>query len=594
MTRGDRGPPLARASLALIGLAWIVPFLQPYHRFPLTAFYSEWLAFALGLAAALLLLRKESWREATLPWIAFAPCGLILVLALQVALGRVPYPEQALTAVLYLLWAMLLMVLAHTLRRELGMARVTETLAWYALAGGVLAVLAGLLQHYEFSTPLDSLVARKNGPSVHGNLGQPNHYAAHVTLALAAASYLYARGLLHGALAAPCVALLLLVIALSGSRSPWLFLGALIVLALLVRRRRNDGASRRLVIFVLSLLPAFALAQYMATLPLLQPEHGAVVTSLQRVFGSASGIDARLQLWREAWQMFCDAPLLGAGFGQFAWHHFVLSPPAHAAAAPGVFNHAHNIVLHLMAETGVAGASLVVGAAIFWLAGLRRVALDLDWWWLLAVLAVMTVHAMLEYPLWYSYFLGLAAILLGLGATQAVPFRKARLGRFAAAAALALGWLNLVSIIAPYRDFERLVFDTRRAAPHPDEPAYAAEIMRLHREPLLRPYVELALTFGITVSREGLREKLELNARAMRFAPIDAVAYTHALLLDLSGEHEAARRQLELAVRAYPAELEQFCTALAQLARRYPGEFTALLELAAAKGAELRARAAPQ
>src|SRR6185436_4164885 len=97
--------PFARASLLLIGLAWTLPFLQPYHRFPLTGFYSEWLAFALGLAAALLLLRKEPSHYATVPVIAIAPLGLILVIGLQVALGRVNYPEQVVTATWYLLWA---------------------------------------------------------------------------------------------------------------------------------------------------------------------------------------------------------------------------------------------------------------------------------------------------------------------------------------------------------------------------------------------------------------------------------------------------------------------------------------------------------
>ena len=42
----------ARASLLLIGLAWTLPFLQPRHRYPLTGFYGEWLAFGIGLAAA--------------------------------------------------------------------------------------------------------------------------------------------------------------------------------------------------------------------------------------------------------------------------------------------------------------------------------------------------------------------------------------------------------------------------------------------------------------------------------------------------------------------------------------------------------------
>ena len=32
---------LPRICLYVLGLAWTVPFLQPYHRFPITAFYNE-------------------------------------------------------------------------------------------------------------------------------------------------------------------------------------------------------------------------------------------------------------------------------------------------------------------------------------------------------------------------------------------------------------------------------------------------------------------------------------------------------------------------------------------------------------------------
>ncbi|MGH8649073.1 MAG: hypothetical protein ACREUP_07170, partial [Burkholderiales bacterium] len=65
--------------MLLTGLAWTLPFLQPYHRFPLTSFYSEWLAFALGLAAALPLLGRNAWRDAAVPIIALAPLGLAML-----------------------------------------------------------------------------------------------------------------------------------------------------------------------------------------------------------------------------------------------------------------------------------------------------------------------------------------------------------------------------------------------------------------------------------------------------------------------------------------------------------------------------------
>ncbi|MBI3067663.1 MAG: hypothetical protein HYY79_01910 [Betaproteobacteria bacterium] len=160
----------ARLSLALVGLAWTVPFLQPRHAFPLTSFYSEWLAFIFGLAAASLLAKRELWRGMTLPAVALYALAGVGVLIAQAALGRAPYPEQALVAMLYLVWAAALIVLGDVLRRELGTAGVARTLAWFLLAGGLLSAVVAVLQHYRFSTPLDFLIAAKTGRAVYGNL----------------------------------------------------------------------------------------------------------------------------------------------------------------------------------------------------------------------------------------------------------------------------------------------------------------------------------------------------------------------------------------------------------------------------------------
>jgi O-antigen ligase len=583
--------PFHRASLTLIGLAWTAPFLQPYHRFPLTAFYSEWLAFALGLAAALLLLRRETWRDATVPMIALAPLGLIVVLGVQAALDRLPYSEQALMAGLYLLWASLMMLLGHMLRRELPLERLATALAWFLLAAGLLNALIGLLQHYQFSTPLDALVARKGLSGIYGNLGQPNHYAACVSLSLASAAYLYAGRMLHGALASASAALFLVVLGLAGSRSPWLYLGALIVLAALSNRLQRSDASRRLVIFVAWLLPGFVAAQVLVTLPFMLPAGGPpIVTAAERLFQVTSGIEPRLQLWGEAWSMFLGAPLLGAGFGQFAWHHFLYQAATGATAAPGVFNHAHNLVLQLLAETGAVGALVIVGAALAWIADLRRARFDAAEWWLLALLAVIGIHSMLEYPLWYAYFLGVAALLLGVGAERALTVRFAGVARTAVALGLLAGGVNLVAVLPPYRDFERLVFDagpkTPRAA---GERKFEEAMMRVHREPLLTPYVELAFALAVTADQTHLREKLELISRAVRFAPLDVLVYRHALLLALAGKDEAARVELERSLRVYPGERVAFVAELEKLAHRHPAEMAPLLELATAKSAEWRA-----
>lgn len=582
---------IVRGSLLLIGLAWTLPFLQPYHRFPLTGFYSEWLALALGLAAALVLLDKDSWNKAAVPAVAVAPIGLIVVLGLQVALGRVPYAEQALTAALYLLWTAVLILLGHVLRREIPLATAATMLAWFLFAGGVLGAAVGLLQHYQISTPVDFLIGRTHTQSVYGNLGQPNHYAGQLSFALVSASYLYARRSLHGALAGGCIALLLLLLALAGSRSTWLYLGALTVLALLLHHRRRDADSRRTAVVAAWLLPGFVVAHWVSTLPFMAPADGAFVTSLERLFQVASGIEPRLQLWREAWQMFLGAPVLGAGWGQFAWHHFLYQAATGATAAPGVYNHAHNAILHLMAESGALGTLIVVGAVLLWLTDLKGVKFDLERWWQLALLAVIGIHSMLEYPLWYAYFLGVAALLLGLGAERVFILRLAGAARMVVGLGIVAGWLNLVAVLPSYRDFELLVFIPQRSnSPPLDEEAFSRAIAGIHREPLLAPYVEFAVAYGVTLTEESLPEKLIFTARATHFAPVPVVVYRHALLLALAGEREAALAQLEQSLRVYPEEAGDVVAQLEALASRRPAGFAPLLELAKARSADLRAR----
>lgn len=580
----------ARASLYCCGLMFALPFLQPYHHDPLTSFYSEWLAFTLGLLAALFLLWREGGNKASFPLLALAPLGLILVLTLQVALGRVPYAAQALIAALYLLWASLMLMVGSRLGRELGLTVVADTVAWFALAGGMLSVVAGLIQHYGISTPMDFLVARQESAAVYGNVAQPNHYAAQLALALASIVYLFGRRRLGAAAVVLCVAAILLLMAFTGSRSPWLYLAAFTVLALLARRLNRDNESHRFARVAVWLLPGFLVAQGVATL--IAPAQGLQVTSAQRVFQVASGIDARLQLWSDAWRMFLGAPILGSGWGQFSWHHFLGQASTGPGAAPGLFNNAHNLALQLLAETGIVGFLVVIGPIVIWLLDLRKITISAGWWWLLAMLTVIGIHSLLEYPLWYAYFLGPAALLAGAGAQRAVDIRFYRALQLTVGVCILVGVLNLFGVLAPYRDFERLVFTPKGGnAAGVQDPAFESAIARVHREPLLTPYVELAFAYGVAVSRDRLRDKLALTARAMHFAPVSVVVYRYALLLALAGKRAAALRQLERSIEAYPADRREVSAELEVLARTYPAEFTPLLELAAAKDAELRARA---
>jgi O-antigen ligase len=57
--------------------------------------------------------------------------------------------------------------------------------------------------------------------------------------------------------------------------------------------------------------------------------------------------------------IFEQAPILGVGLRQFAWHHFMVNAQLPAPRVLGLTDHAHNLPLHMLAEFGVIGLAVV-------------------------------------------------------------------------------------------------------------------------------------------------------------------------------------------------------------------------------------------
>ena len=165
------GPALpARVSLALLGLACVLPFLSPVFQPPISSFYGEAAAIALGLAAVALMVTRSLWTGVRLPRISLMFLGFAMLMVLQIALGRTVYGQLNLLGALYVLWAAALAMLANRLVRVFGVATFAAILAWFLIAGTLVSALIGLTQWLGALTPLML-------PQIHGriyaNTGQP-------------------------------------------------------------------------------------------------------------------------------------------------------------------------------------------------------------------------------------------------------------------------------------------------------------------------------------------------------------------------------------------------------------------------------------
>lgn len=569
--RGEFVPLLAGCVLlAMLTL----PFLLPYARPPFTSFHQEWLAISTGLAVFTLLVLARPGSSFTIPHVAIVPVALATLIAAQSVLGKTAYWQQGALASLILVWAAAMIVVGSNLRRAWGWERFAALCAAGLAAGAMLSAAIATVQLSGWFPA--GWVVRIDGTRLYGNLAQPNHFANHVFLGLTSLGYLALTRRISPWFAVPCALPMLLVLAFAGSRSVWLYFAVAIALAAWFGWRGNDARMRRLAVAaVLALVVCVVLS-----LPWVSAggEAPAVPeTALARMQPADGAFGIRLHLWQAALEMFRGSPLTGVGFGQYAWQHFLFADRLPAVASAGLTDNAHNLFLHLMAELGLIGLLIVVAGVFWWL---RRQ----DWrspaherWWLGTVLSVLAVHSLLEYPLWYAYFLAVFALLAGAAAGGAwqLPAGGRVLIRGAAVAA---AWLVLIQIGWDYRRVESLA--GRPAA------EVQQDIADLHRGSLLAHVVELGIVTAMPLDAERSRDKLMLSGRVLRWIPAGDLAFRHSILLALGGDVVSAKAFWDQSKLAYPGEASAALKLLRDIPSPRSLAVDELLEYAASRGRE--------
>jgi O-antigen polymerase len=168
-------------------------------------------------------------------------------------------------------------------------------------------------------------------------------------------------------------------------------------------------------------------------------------------FGNAPGCTSRRVLWSNVLHLIAQKPWLGWGWGELDYAHYVTLFPGERFCV--LLDNAHNLPLHLAVELGVPVAALLCFAVLAWVWKARPwsetdPARQLAW----GILALVGLHSMLEFPLWYGPFQivtlwALALLWRGRGLDAAVQVvRRVPLGLWAVVAVAglvlwgALGW----------------------------------------------------------------------------------------------------------------------------------------------------------
>ena len=300
--------------------------------------------------------------------------------------------------------------------------------AWALVVAGLASSAMGLLQYFGVAAALEPWVRQGTPGEAYANLRQRNQFATLTNIGLAALLWWPVRlravddpmptaggatiaGLARAAwVGAACVAaatLLAVGNAASSSRTGLVQLLMLFALAGLWGELRRPDVRRLLLVAALAYVLAGASLPWLAGL---DPSNTGI---LARLHDGGAACSSRLTLWSNVLHLISLKPWLGWGWGELDYAHFTTLYQGPRFC--DILDNAHDLPLHLAVELGVPVALLVCGIGLWlvWRAKPwreRDATRQLAW----SVLALILLHSLLEYPLWYGPFQMAFGLCIGL------------------------------------------------------------------------------------------------------------------------------------------------------------------------------------
>lgn len=563
-----------------------LPFLLPVHVDPIPSFYSEWWTVFLGLAGALVCVLFSGELKLVLPIVTFTPILLALVVALQINLGMFAYSANGFLLLANLAWVALLIVAASSLCEKLGTKKCTVFIATSILCGGILSGIVGCLQalglHHYFA-PWVTPTLGPTGVGVYGNLAQQNHFANYLALALASALYLHLCAALSLRKFLPLASFLIMSAILSGSRSIWLYFAILGGLLILFRRahgktnpmldkQKSHKQLTRARITIVCIVGIVALI-FASQLP-----------QLQRLFHLNETLGSRAFLWRHAVDMFVAHPILGVGFDAFAFN--LIGQLQLGAKYWGIDQFAHNLLLQLLAVSGILGLTAFLLPILLSIRRQRQLAFTAERFFASCLIAILTLHSLLEQPLFFTYFLGIGAIAVAILEPARWQLTFTGISRLCAAVFLSFAVFFALKTMVDYLTLEETFYTSQQFS---DQPSQQRELTakNLYKYSFFSAYVELAAPEIFVSNEASVKEKLALNLRVRHFAPTAEVEFRHAALLAEDNQFDAAIAQFQRAAAAYPYDTNTYVARFQMLAESDFARYGRLAEFAQQTAARL-------
>ncbi|MCC2625388.1 MAG: hypothetical protein K0R14_1261 [Burkholderiales bacterium] len=389
----------------------ILPQLNNIHYDPLPQFWAEttesWAVISLFIITIFCNKRLDI-PKITLPLLLLA-----LYLAVQPKLVYVSFPGLSYITAMEFFICILLAIAISSICSIYSLAVTLTIISMALVTGAMIQSAIGFLQYTGHVNIFGNFLfydAAHPTTNIFGHFGQRNHYCHYLTWAIFGLIYLYLNNKILKSNFYTILLWLFFSITIASSRSVFIYFALGIMISGIYFILKRDSQSRRF--FVMILISTVFLVLFEYGYPIIQHItnwHGKhqIQSGLERLSSVAAenGTDRRIVEWQKAWLAFKSHPIFGVGLNGYAHQSVFLQPLfKHTPMNSGLFTNCHNLILQFLAETGITGTIILILGLLWALYGLIKHT-SLASTIILCMVATTLAHSMVEYPLWYFYFL---------------------------------------------------------------------------------------------------------------------------------------------------------------------------------------------
>ena len=405
-----------------IAVLLIVPQLNAAHYDPNPQFWAEWI-FAVA-AITLFVLVVCQTKYLNIPLLVIPLLCFMLFISVQHYWVRESFLGLVYIVSGEMFICVLLTIAISTLIREWGIPKLLSIICLALVVGALLQSAIGFLQYsglYRFVGDWIFYAVAHPTTNIFGHFGQRNHYCDYLSWAIFSCIYLFQRKRINIYVFYSITLWLIFSITLAASRSVVIYFGLAIFITFMFYVRDKTPTNKKLcyLILIVSIILLLVEFIYPSIDKLFIHQHQHINSGLERLTndihaGDIYNSSRRLIEWHKAWYVFMHHPVLGLGWNTFAQQSVMLQGLfIHVPTNSGLFTNAHNLILQLLAETGLIGTMIIMLGIVYAVYILFRQK-TIESIIILCVVFTILAHSMVEYPLWYLYFLGPLLMFLSM------------------------------------------------------------------------------------------------------------------------------------------------------------------------------------